>query len=65
MKPIWLSKTFWAAVVTTLLGALQSFTDFLPADYLGPVVIVIGLLNAILRYLTDQPVTLVQPRRIR
>lgn len=54
-KPILKSKVFWVNLITALLAAFELFRG----NSLSPGVLVIaGILNIALRFLTSQPVTL-------
>jgi len=57
-KQPWDSRTFWVAVLTIILGALQSAKDVIPPQYVGTLLLVIGVTALILRFLTDQPISL-------
>ena len=56
-KKPWESRTFWVAVLTIVLGALQSATDVIPTAYAGTLLLVIGVATLVLRFLTDQPIS--------
>jgi len=56
-KKPWQSRTFWVAVLTIVLGALQSATDVIPTAYAGTLLLVIGVVTLVLRFLTDQPIS--------
>lgn len=62
-KPWYLSKTLWANALIVVIALLGFVTgDQFPID-LGPevgyvVAFVLGILNLVLRFLTNQPVTL-------
>lgn len=57
-KKPWLSRTFWAAIMTIALGALQAAKDVIPQAYVGQLLLVIGIVSLVLRFLTDQPISL-------
>lgn len=56
MKPFWESKTFWLNVIAiAVLVADYLFTNqIIPAE-IG--VLVLGILNIVLRFLTSQPLS--------
>jgi len=56
MKPFWESKTFWLNVIAiAVLVADYLFTNqIIPA---GIGVLVLGILNIVLRFLTSQPLS--------
>lgn len=57
------SKTLWFAAALTILGALQqtSAWDWLPEQWAGVVVSIIGVIVMWLRSITTTSVTLVPP----
>ena len=56
MKSIFASKTFWLGVATFLIGGLEAIKSFLTPEQVGIVIMVIGILGIIVRYLTTEPV---------
>lgn len=54
------SKTFWVAVITSLVGlaAEPEIVALIPLSYLPRVLIAVGLANMVLRKLTKRPVVL-------
>lgn len=61
-KPIWSSKIFLVNAITAIIAMLTAFMgqDFVAANpgLVAWVVFGIGVLTALLRLITDQPVTL-------
>ena len=53
------SKTIWFAVALTVVGSLQQtgVLDTVPVEYQGMALAVVGLVTAVLRYLTNRPVS--------
>ncbi len=58
MKSAFKSKTIWVAVITVVIGAVTALTDLVPLETQGYVVMVIGALNMLLRFVTDKAVSL-------
>ena len=60
MKPFWQSKVFWlnAIAILVLIGDYLFTNHIIPAEW-G--VLVLGILNIILRFLTSQAVTTSNP----
>lgn len=59
-KPIWYSKTFWFNVITLVVMIAGALSD--PATY-GPEIakwaaLILPVGNVVLRWMTNQPVTL-------
>jgi len=57
------SRTFWIAVVTTLIGlsAEPEIVALIPLAYLPRILIGVGLANMVLRRLTQRPAVLIAP----
>jgi len=55
MKTWWKSKTLWLNFVATLIAIVQAVQGqpWVPAEYQ---VLVLAVLNAVLRFLTNQPI---------
>ena len=55
------SKTMWLALLVTILGAAQTyfpnFRDMIPAHWYGPIFGSLGVIIAILRFVTTQPIS--------
>lgn len=55
------SKTYWASMALVAVGSAQHYanflTPFLPADKMGAVIAVLGLLMAGLREVTSKPLS--------
>ena len=58
-KPIWQSKTFWVNALTLVATVLGSITGILPPEAAPYIVGVQSVVNVILRFLTERPVTLI------
>jgi len=59
-KPWYKSKMIWAniiAVAVAILASLGTFPGLLPAEFSPWVLFVIGALNIVLRFLTNEPIT--------
>ena len=58
MKPksIFLSKTFWASIVTMVIGVVSETTNLVPTNWQGSLLFCVGVLNCLLRWMTVQPV---------
>ena len=59
VKPFYTSRTFWVAVLTVLIGAGVLVSEFLAKGDFSPsaiTLIVVGVANVILRFLTSEPV---------
>ena len=52
-KHIFLSKTFWVNTLSTIL----MYTDVIPVNKYS--ILVLGIINLVLRFLTNQPITVV------
>ena len=58
-KPTHKSKTVNFGGLLAILGALQTANwEWLPDEYVGPLLVVIGAIVAFLRYKTSQPLDL-------
>lgn len=61
MKPFYASKTFWANVIVVavaVLAYLGAQPGLIPAEF-GPWVLAgVGALNIVLRFMTNEPITL-------
>ena len=58
-KPIWKSKTFWAAVLTIAIGIGGIVAEYLANGDYSPAaltLVIVGAGNIILRYLTTGPI---------
>ena len=58
-KQFWRSKTFWFAVIAILVGGaeLLGYADFVPNEETqGVIVLAIGLVNLVLRFVTTERV---------
>ena len=57
MKPFWKSKTLWVNVIGLLIAVLQQLgtINWIPQETL---VIVLGILNVILRFISNSSLTL-------
>ena len=55
-KSAWRSKTLWTAAATVAVGVLQQAVPFIPAEYNGVAMAVIGLAFAALRQATGVPI---------
>lgn len=58
-KPIYLSKTVWLNVITTLIAVLTLMTEgnLVPPEYVPWILMVVGILNVILRvWFTEEPI---------
>ena len=55
------SRTMWFATMLTVFGAVQtylpSFSVLIPAHWYGPIFGGIGIIVAVLRYVTTQPLS--------
>lgn len=62
VKAVWQSKTMWVNAITTIVALLSTLMgqEFVSAhpSMVSALVMVIGILNVILRWVTDKPVTL-------
>ena len=56
MKSLFVSKTFWLAILQAVAGALVIFATTYPT--LGWIVIAKSIVDIALRYVTTQPVSL-------
>ena len=60
-KSAFQSKTLWFAALTILVGVANAFglADFTPSEQSAEyVLIIVGIINAVLRFRSAQPVTL-------
>lgn len=60
-KPWYKSKTVWAGLLEMLIGSLGLIATFLDAGNFTAsaiVLLVVGILKIVLRYLTDEPLAL-------
>lgn len=58
-KPIWQSRTFWVNALTLAATVLGTLTGILPAEVAPYVAGALSVVNVVLRFLTDRPVTLI------
>lgn len=58
MKPIWKSKTFWANLLSAVIGGLEvsGLVDVIPAEWQPLLVLGMAALNIALRMVTTEPV---------
>lgn len=57
MKGFLKSKTMWAAYLTTAAGVIQQVSPFIPPEYVGGILTVIGAVVGVLRTRTTQPLS--------
>lgn len=50
------SKTMWVSVLTALTGVVEAVNPFIPPEYYGVIVAVIGGVMGALRMVTTKPV---------
>ena len=58
-KPIWQSKTFWAAVLTIGVGIGGLIAQYLQTGDYSPTaltLVAVGAMNIVLRYISDTPI---------
>jgi hypothetical protein len=51
------SKTMWLAAITVVVGGIQSASPFIPPQYTGLALAVVGVLTAVSRVLTNKPLS--------
>jgi hypothetical protein len=51
------SKTMWLAVLTIVIGGVQSAAPFIPPEYSGLALALAGFLTAAARVLTNKPLS--------
>lgn len=58
MKPIWKSRTFWTNTIAAVLAGVEisGMSNVIPPEHDLAFVIGLAALNAVLRYMTTQPV---------
>jgi hypothetical protein len=58
-KEFWQSKTFWVNVMVIVVAVLDllSKQPFVPPQYVPFVLFAVGVVNIVLRAITDKPVT--------
>lgn len=58
MKRWWQSKTIWVQIVTAAVGGLEAAqaVQVVPAGYEGHLFVTLAMLNAVLRFVTREPV---------
>lgn len=54
VKPIWLSKTLWVNVISIIALVVQTYTGFVVDP--DKQVVALGMINALLRFITKAPV---------
>lgn len=59
-KSIFESKTFWASAFSFVIGLVNLLVaqPFLPPELLALAPVILGVLGVLLRWVTDQPVSL-------
>ena len=56
MKSIFASKTAWVGAIMALIGIIDQFSPFIPADYRKYALAVSGILVIVMRLLTGEPI---------
>lgn len=56
MKPLLASKTAWVGAILTLIGLIDQFSPFIPAEYRQYALAVSGILIIVMRLLTGEPI---------
>jgi len=60
MKPWYKSRTIWAAVLTGIIGVAVAVAggDVVSTEVAGGILVAVGLLEAVLRMITTEPLRL-------
>lgn len=64
MKPLWQSKTFWVNLLGGISTAIGTYSGLIPAKYTPAIMAAGGMINIILRLLTNQPIGSEGPQSI-
>lgn len=59
-KAFYLSKTFWVNLITTVIALLTILPEqpVIPPEWQPYILLAVGILNVVLRFLTNQPISL-------
>lgn len=56
MKSIFASKTAWVGAIMALIGIIDQFSPFIPAEYRKYALAFSGILVIVMRLLTGEPI---------